>query len=292
MATEIKDRLSTQNIGVAAFIYQDLDRHWGRTFFDGITLVLRLLALIPVLLGAVLVYNTLANLITEQRNQIAFLKAIGSTVSTISRAYLVHALIYGALALIVALPLGALVAFLMTRSFLNLANIDCQRFEISSQALALQVVSALAAPLLAALPPVLQGARVTVREAIASYGLGGKFGASGMHRLVERMGLRCLPSHYATALGNLSRRKWRLLLTQFVLVVAGTAFLTVLSLMSSISLTSDNIFARQRYDTTVQFAQNQVSPRLAAMTHDIDGVEEVELRLVQPASMHAAGQPV
>lgn len=292
VATSIKDRLASEDVGVAAFIYQDPDKHWGRTFFDGITLVLRLLALISVLLGAVLVYNTLTNLITQQQDQIGILKAVGGTASTITQMYLAGALVYGILALVVALPLGSIVAFAMARSFLGLFNIEYNAFEVSTQAAALQVLSALAAPILAALPPVLQGSRVTVREAIASYGLGGRFGSTGLDRFVERVGLRWLPSHYATALGNLFRRKGRLLLTQFVLVVAGTAFLIVMSLMSSITLTLDNIFDRQRYDTMLMFAQNQVGPRLESLTESVEGVEEIELRFVQPASMYAAGQLV
>jgi putative ABC transport system permease protein len=292
VATAIKDKLADQNIRVAGFVYQDPNKHWGRTFFDGITLVLRLLALVSVVLGAVLVYNTLTNLITQQRNQIGILKAIGGRVGTITQMYLTGALVYGILALIVALPAGSVVAFVMTRTFLNLFNIDYVRFEASGQALGLQVLSALAAPLLASLPPVLQGATISVREAIASYGLGGKFGTSWLDRLIEEFGQRWLPSQYATALGNLFRRKGRLLLTQLVLVVAGSAFLIVMSLNSSISLTIDNIFARQRYDTLIQLAQNQAWARMDSLTRSVDGVDQIELRLVQPASMFTAGHLV
>jgi putative ABC transport system permease protein len=292
VATDIKDKLAKQDIRVGAFLYQDPDRHWGRTFFDGITFVLRLLALISVLLGAVLIYNTLSNLITQQRNQIGILKAIGGRGSTIIQVYLASALAYGILALAIALPLGALVAFGMAKTFLNLFNIDYNQFEFSSQAVALQVSVALVAPLLAGLPPVLQGAKITVREAIASYGLGGGFGSSRLDRLVEGIGQRWLPSHYATALGNLFRRKGRLLLTQLVLIAAGGAFLVVMSLMSSISFTLENIFARQRYDTTVQFTQNQRLSRVLPIADSVDGVDQIELRPVQGASMYVSGQLV
>lgn len=293
VATDIKDKLATDNIRVSAFVYQDPDKHWGRTFFEGITFVLRLLALISVMLGAVLIYNTLANLITQQRNQIGILKAVGGRGSTIIQIYLASALVYGILALVIALPLGAVVAFGMTKTFLNLFNIDYSQFELSSEAVILQVLSALAAPLLAGLPPILQGARITVREAIASYGLGsGHFGMNRLDRLVDGIGERWLPSHYATALGNLFRRKGRLLLTQFVLVAAGASFLMVMSLMSSISFTLDNIFARQRYDTTVQFDRNLRLNRVASAARSVDGVEQIELRLQQAASMYVAGQLV
>jgi putative ABC transport system permease protein len=290
VATAIKDRLAEQNIRVAAFVYQDPDKHWGRTFFDGILAVLRLLAVISVLVGAILVYNTLANLITQQRNQIGILKALGGRVNTITRIYLVNAIVYGVLALAVALPLGAALAFYMTKVFLNLFNIDIVQFQVSARAVSLQIAAALAAPVLAALPPVLQGAHITVRQAIASYGLGGSFGENRLDRAVERIGERWLSSQYATALANMFRHKGRLVLTQVVLVVAGSAFLLVMSLMSSISFTMENIFDRRHFDSTLQFDLDQPLARVDTLASSVDGVGEIELRVEHPASMYVSGQ--
>ena len=89
--------------------------------------------------------------------------------------YLVSALLYGMLAFLIATPLGAVVAFSLSKYMLNLFNIDFDQFQVSNQALLYQALCALLAPLLAGLPPILQGARITVRQAIASYGLGGDF---------------------------------------------------------------------------------------------------------------------
>ncbi len=292
VATAIKDKLAKQNIRVAAFVYQDPDKHWGRTFMDGFTLVQQMLALICVIMSAILVYNTLTNLITQQTNQIGVIKAIGGRTPTIVGIYLVSAFVYGLLALVIALPLGAIAAFSVTRIFLNMFNIDYNQFQFSNQALVYQVLCALAAPLLAGLPPVLQGARITVREAIASYGLGGGYGSGWLDRLVEGIGQRWLPSHYATALGNMFRRKGRLLLTQLVLITAGAAFLMVMSLNSSLSFTLDNIFARERYDTMIQFRENQRAGQVIALATPVPGVEKSELHLVQAASMFVSGQLV
>jgi putative ABC transport system permease protein len=290
VATAIKDKLAKQNIRVAAFVYQDPDKHWGRTFMDGFTLVQEMLAVICVIMSAILVYNTLTNLITQQTNQIGIIKAIGGRTPTIIGIYLVSAFVYGLLALVIALPLGAIVAFSIARIFLNMFNIDYNQFQLSTQAVSYQVVCAVAAPLLAGLPPVLQGAKITVQQAIASYGLGGKFGSGWLDRLVEGIGQRWLPSHYATALGNMFRRKGRLLLTQLVLITAGAAFLMVMSLNSSIAFTLDNIFAREQYDTMIQFRENQRSGQVIALAAPVNGVEHSELHLVQSASMFVAGQ--
>lgn len=292
VATEIKDKLSKQNIRIAAFVYEDPNKHWGRTFFDGITLVLELLAVICVIISAILVYNTLFNLITQQTDQIGILKAIGGRTHTIVGVYLVSTLVYGTLAFLIALPLGAIVAFSITKSFLNLFNIDFNQFQYSSRAIMFQAASALAAPMLAGLPPILNGARITVREAIASYGLGGDYRSGWLDRLVERIGQRWLPSYYAQSLGNMFRHKGRLLMTQLVLVAAGSAFLIVMSLNSSLDLTLDNFFKRQDYETMIQFRQNQRVDRVTTLAQTVPGVEQVELQLVQAASMFNEGQLV
>jgi putative ABC transport system permease protein len=291
VATAIKDKLAKQGIGVGGFAYQDPNRHWGRSFMDGFVLVQRILALISVLMGAVLVYNTLTNLITQQTDQIGILKAIGARSTTIAGVYMVSAFVYGVLALLIALPLGALVAFGVARYFLDLFNIDFNQFEYSRQAVTLQVAAALGMPLLAGLPPVLRGAAITVREAIASYGLAGRSKARWIDRVIDRIGAHW-PSQYATALGNMFRRKARLLLTELVLITAGSSFLAVMSLNSSIGLTMDRIYGRSRYDSIIQFAGNQRVERVSTVANAVQGVDQVELHLVQSASMFVAGQLV
>jgi putative ABC transport system permease protein len=292
VATALKNKLAKQNIRVAAFVYGDPERHWGAAFFDGVNLILKFLALICVIISAVLVYNTLSNLIKQQTNQIGIIKAIGGRVQTIVWLYLVNALVYGVLALIVALPLGAIVASRVTQVFLGLFNIDYVVFEISKDAVIFQILSAILAPLLAGLPPVLQGARITVRQAIASYGLGGGYGSNWLDRLIERIGERILPSHYATALGNMFRNKGRLLLTQAVMISAGAAFLIVMTMNSSLAKTLDNYFARRQYDASIFFEQNQKLGRVSALIDSVPGVEKYELRLEQSASIFLKGQLV
>ena len=292
VATRIKDKLAKQDIRVAAFVYEDPNKHWGRAFFDGITLVQEILAVICVIISAILVYNTLSNLITQQTDQIGILKAIGGRTRTIVGVYLVSTLVYGSLAFLIALPLGAIVAFILTKSLLNLFNIDFDQFQYSNQAVMFQAISALAAPLLAGLPPILQGARITVREAIASYGLGSDYHTNWLDRLVEKTGQRWLPSYYAQSLGNMFRHKGRLLMTQLVLVAAGSAFLMVMSLNSSIALTLDKFFQRQDYESTLYFGRNQKVDSVTAFAQTVPGVEQVELRLVQSASMFLEGQLV
>jgi putative ABC transport system permease protein len=290
VATRIKDRLAKQGIGVAATVYQDPNKHWGRFFVEGITFVLQLLAVVSLFMSVVLVLNTLTALITQQTNQIGIIKAVGGTTGTIVKIYLAGVLVYGLLALFISLPLGAFLAFGLSQWFLNLFNIDYDVFRVSNQAIIFQALAAIAVPLLAALWPVLAGATITVREAIANYGLGGDFGSNRLDRVVEHIGQRFLSSPYATALGNMFRRKGRLTLTQLVLVTAGAMFLAVMSLSASIQLTLNNDFKRRGYDTVIYFDENQRIDRAVTIAQSLDGVEKAEVWFIQPASILREGQ--
>jgi putative ABC transport system permease protein len=291
VASEMKDRLGKEGYGVAVTFYQDPDEHWGRPFVEGLNLVLQVLAVVSVFTSVVLVLNTLTALITQQTNQIGIIKAIGGKTGLIVRVYLAGVLVYGMLALIISLPLGALLAYGLTKWWLNLFNIDYETFQVSSRAVGYQVLAAIIAPLIAALWPVLSGAALTVREAIASYGLGsGKFGSSWFDRIIEHFGRKALSAPYAVALGNMFRRKGRLLLTQLVLIVAGTMFLIVMSLSASITTTLDNDFIRRKFDVVFAFEENQRIDRTLDIANAVSGVEKAELWLSQSATILSEGQ--
>jgi putative ABC transport system permease protein len=291
VASEIKDHLAKENVSVAATYYQDPGEHWGRIFVEGATLVMQILAVVSLFASVILILNTLTALITQQTNQIGIIKAIGGSTTTILKTYLAEVLVYGLLALLISLPLGVFVAFGFTQWFLNIFNIDYEVFQFSNRAIIYQVIAALIAPLIAALWPVLKGASITVREAIASYGLSnGGFGFSWFDRAVERIGQRFLPSHYAVALGNMFRRKGRLTLTQLVLVTAGAMFLIIMSLSASITLTLDGEFERRSYDVTIRFDDEERVDRAVALAQSLDGVEEAEVWFNHPASILRQGQ--
>jgi len=290
IGSEIKDELAKQNIEVITTFYQDPEKHWGRLFVEGLNVVLQVLAVVSLFMSVILVINTLTALITQQTNQIGIIKAIGGTTGTIIKIYMAGVLIFGLLALLISLPLGAFLAFGITKWFLNLFNIDYEVFQVSTQAIIYQVFAAIAAPLIAALWPVLGGATITVREAISSYGLGGDFGSTWLDRGVERIGQRLLPSSYAMALSNMFRRKGRLILTQLVLITAGTMFLMVMSLSASITRTLDNDLGRRGYDINLWFEGEQRIERAVEMAESLDEVEEAEIWFSHSATILREGQ--
>jgi len=275
-AAAIKEQLAKQGIGVSMIIYQEPEKHWGYDTVLGITIVLKILAIVSLLTSVIIVINTTMAIITQQTDQIGIIKSLGGTTRDVARLYLIGVLIFGLLALLVALPAGVLAAWLATKQLLFIFNIDYDSFHFSAQAIVWQALAAVLAPLLAALWPVLRGAAISVREALATYGLGGDFGYSRVDRAVEHLAERLLPSPYTIALGNMFRRKGRLLLTQFVLVLAGAMFLMVLTLSSSVTHTLDLELNRRQYDMRLFFFVHHRSDRIEALLEDYPGVAEAE----------------
>ena len=265
----VRDHLAKQGVGVMIAIFQEPEEHWGRPFMLGMTFVLRVLAVLALLTSVILVINTMTAVITQQVDQIGIIKAIGGRSSDITKVYLAGVAVYGFLALIVALPLGMGMAFGASQALLNIFNIDYETFAFSNRAVLFQVLAALVAPMVAALGPVLRGATMSVREAIASYGLGGDFGSNRFDQWIERNSQKILSSPYAIAIGNMFRKKGRLMLTQAVLVLAGGLFILVLTLANSVTNTLENELARREYDMRIVFAGQ---PKRS------DTLEEIALR--------------
>jgi putative ABC transport system permease protein len=290
VAGEIRSRLGEQGIGVVVTLYQDPERHWGRMFVEGVTLVLQVMAVVSLFLSVVLVLNTTNALITQQTDQIGVIKAVGGRSTSVLKVYLSQVLVYGLVALLISLPLAALFAYGANRWFLNLFNVEVRAFQISHRAIIAQVLAAILAPLLAALWPILKGAAITVREAIATYGLGGDFGISRLDRAVERLGTWLLPSPYGVSLGNLFRRKGRLALTLLVLVTAGVMTLVVMTLVSSTRLTLDNETARRLYDLRIGFVRSQPAAELLAVVDQVQGTRDAQIWYSRNATLLRQGE--
>lgn len=290
VASAIKQRLANQNISVVMTVYQDPDHHWGHGVVDGMAAILQVLAVLSLLLSVVLVLNTVTAIITQQTNQIGIMKAVGGSSVSMLKIYLSGILVVGVLSLAIAFPLGTYTAFQLTRWLLGFYNIEYNQFILQPQMIALQAFAALVVPLLAAILPAMHAAGVTVREAIASYGLGGDFGSNWLDRGIEQIGRRFLSSVNAIALANTFRRKGRLALSQLVLVIAGVMFMIVTSLSSSMMSTIDTEFSRRSYDVAIFFEGFQRQDRTIGLAESTDGVNQADMWLVIPVTILREGQ--
>ncbi|OAI09489.1 hypothetical protein A1353_04050 [Methylomonas methanica] len=276
VANQIRSLLTAQHIGVNVTLLQDPEQHWGRPFLAGINGVLQVMALVSLALASVLILNTVSAHITQQTDQIGVMKALGAGTKTIAQLYLLEILLLALLAIVLAMPPALAAAYFSSCRLLALFNIACGEFAVSVPAVVYMLLGGLLAPVLAALIPILRGAALTVRVAIASYGVGADFGYNRFDLYIEKFGARFLPTLSAAALGNLFRRKARLVLTQSVLIVAGVMFLVLTSLIASLNLTLDREMARSRYAVRLGFSTDQPEQKIRDIATAVAGTENIE----------------
>jgi putative ABC transport system permease protein len=215
------------------------DEHWAKEGLSGVFFLLISLGVVSLVLGLFLVYNTISAIISQQVGQIGVMKALGASFLQVLGVYYRQVLVYALLALVLAVPLGLLGAQLLRGGIVSLGNMEPGSLTILPQVILTQVAIAFLSPLLIAIVPVISGARITVREAIGTYGLAGSVGL--VDRLVSKAGN--IPRNLILAVGNTFRNKDRVFFTQLTLVGSGVVFMMVMNTQASLVYTySDVVF--------------------------------------------------
>lgn len=290
MAGRIRALLAEHHVAANVTLLQDPQRHWGRPFLSGVNGVLKLMALTSLALASLLILNTVSAHLALQRSQIGVMKALGASTSTIAGVYLSETLLMALMATLLAMPLGLASAYFSSCQLLGLFNIDCGEFDFSPRAVLYMLLGGLLLPVLAATSPILRSATMTVRVAIADYGLGADFGYSRFDVLLERVAARFLPTLYTAAFCNLFRRKTSLMLTQTVLIIAGTTFLVLMSLVASLNLTLNNEMARSQFAIRLSFAVDQNEQQVLEIANSVPATENVEIWQRLPVEMVKDGK--
>ena len=292
IASEIRQKLADLNIPVNATLLQNPEQHWGRAIFKGIHLILTVMAWASLALSSVLILNTVGALITQQTDQIGIMKSLGARRSSIAKIYLSEVFVLSIIALLFAIPLSWAGAYYSSRWLLDLFNIELKGFIYSAKTCYIMIAGGLIAPILAALQPILQGASMSVRAAISSYGLGADFISNRFDRWLELKIAAHLSTIYAIALANLLRRKARLIWTQSVLIIAGVLFMVIMSLITSLNQTLDNELARSNYDVRLGFIQDQPSEIINKLVTSVPNTQNIELWNRLPAELSINNKPI
>jgi putative ABC transport system permease protein len=271
----IRNKIENSGLEVLFIFVPNPGEHPLNRILQPLLLVLAGLGGLALFLSGFLVINIISALLSQQTRQIGIMKTIGGRRNQIIALYLATVLIYGVLALLLAVPLGAAGAWGLTLFMADFFNVEIEQFTISAQAVAIQSLIALLLPILAALVPVMAGTRVSVHEAINDYGLGkGHFGASWLDHFLQR--LRGLSRPVMISVRNTFRRKTRLTLTLFTLTLAGTTFITIYSVRDSMLATLDNILALWQYDISVNLEEAYRSEKIEQVLNQAPGIAAME----------------
>lgn len=265
-AGAVRAELERRGARVLATVVPPPGRFWADDQIAATVLLLDTLAVLAFLMSGFLVANIVSALIARQVRVIGVMKAVGASPRQVVGVYLGLVLAYGLLALLVGVPAGAAGALGIVESTRAVLNFDPPGFLFSPSVLGLQVATALLVALVAALRPVIRAGRLTVREAITPEADTARGGG--------RFRLLAIPARLAAR--NAFRRRGRLALTLAALLLGGLAFVSVLTVRSSLDSTLDQAAAARGYD--VQLVLGTAHPRadverLAATT---PGARDVE----------------
>ena len=282
VAQAVADRVERAGATVYFVSVYQPGHHFAYSISNGVFFILTVLGYMTVLLSGFLIVNTVTALVTQQTRQIGIMKAIGGDNSQVFMMYVVLILGFGLTALAIAVPLANGGANFFGAGMAQYLNFHPLPYAGYRSAYVQQVIVGLIVPLLAALLPIYNSVRVTVREAISDYGIGGN--AKPKDKSVSK-GALFMPRPMRLSLRNAFRKRARLILTLFTLVLGGAIFIGVYNLWASFDKTIEDIQGYFLADINFSFGRNYRFDEVASIARSVPGVSSVEGWLEYPGTL-------
>jgi putative ABC transport system permease protein len=249
----------------------------------GVFSLLRILAIVAVVMSGFLLLNTVTTLVAEQTAIIGTMKAAGGTRGVIMRGYLVSVGVYSVLATLPAVALGLLAGYSLGSFLAASVPIDIGPFVVPWQIVVVSLAVGFGVPILAALLPLWNGTRISVRDALAAYGVSAGSGNGPMAGLGRR--LTWISQTVWLGLRSVFRKRWRAALTLLTLTLAAASFLVVQTASASVNQTVGSINANVAAD--IEVATLPVSlAQLRAQLSTASNVQRVERYGTQDVTTH------
>ena len=270
----VADRMEKGGATIYFILIFNPGHHFAWETTQGVAFVLTALGWLTVFLSGFLVVNTIVSLMTQHTKLIGIMKAIGGETYQIMGMYVVLILAFGVVALVVSVPLAAYAAKSILAGMSTWLNFDIGPFTIFPQTVMQQAIVAFIVPLLAALVPILNTVRITVREALSDYGLGREGKRKQTKTTVSRLGFVTRPA--LISMRNVFRRKGRLILTLSTLILGGAIFIAVMNLFGTFDRTMQDVEKYFLADINVSFNRAYRYDEVAALTMSVPGVKSAE----------------
>jgi len=269
----VADRMERAGLEIFFVNVYQPGHHFAWSISQGVFFILSVLGYLTVLLSCFLIINTVTAIMTQQTRQIGIMKSVGGGTSQVFTMYLVLILGFGLFALLLAVPLAGAAAQNIGGGMAAYLNFDPLPFKLYPSAVIQQVLVAIVVPVLAALWPVYNSVRITVREAVSDYGIGTE--AKPKKASVSKRAL-FIPRPMRLSLRNAFRRKLRLGLTLFSLVLGGAVFIGVYNLWASFDKTIEDIQGYILADVNVSFGRYYRYDEVATLAESVPDVASVE----------------
>ncbi|MDJ0767806.1 MAG: FtsX-like permease family protein [Ilumatobacter sp.] len=264
------------NVGYNALVDIRPAGEWpGQDDFDNFQVLFWVIAGVSVFSALVLVASTMTTLAREQAREIGIMKSIGGRRRQILATYLATSALLGVGGTVIGTAIGLPVANLLTNYLGRFQGVE-PGWRVSGLALASSAVVGIGATLLASVPPLLRGTRITVREALGQPGSDASFGASRVDRLTTRG--RWLPRTAQLGLRAAGRRRTRSIATQLQIALAVGTLLGFASLAITLIEVSEESRAAEGGDIEVYGfgSGRRLGTRAAEQIAQIEGVDSVQ----------------
>jgi putative ABC transport system permease protein len=273
VARTLRSNLEDLGIPIRSLSVNEDGKYWMTDIFDGLTTILVVVGVVALFLSAFLVINTISGFIAQQKKQIGIMKIIGASRGQITTVYLVMVAVFGAAALLIALPASvllarALVFFVATQ----MLNFDIMTLQIPLLIIVLQVFMAFITPLVAAWVPVSSGTAIPAAQAISDYLPPTRTDPVGM--LLAR--LSGLPRPALLAIRNTFRNRGRLFITTFTLIVAGAFFMGIMNVRAGLNANLDLLTQMSEFDIQISLTRAVNTQGIIQRLQDQEGVQGAE----------------
>ena len=285
--TDLAAWLAGQGYSVREIRIPPDGQHPHQRQMTAILAMMFIFSLMTLVLSAILNASLIGALLAQQVRQIGIMKTLGARTRQISAAYLAMVALVGLVAVLVGVPAGKAAGIGLAGVVAGLLNFTLYSQEIPAWVFLLQALVGILVPLLVALVPILNAARISVRAAINDYGINRS--AFGTSRLDIWLGkLKGIDRTLLLSLRNTFRRRSRLVLTLTLLAAAGGMFIASLNVRTAWEQNLADAANDRHYDLEVRLNQPASTANLLPILVRLPGVQQAETWNIAPA---AASRP-
>ena len=261
-AASLAGWLSTSGHVVQRIRVPPLRAHPHQAQMDTAQIALLVFGALLFVLSAILVATLVSAMLARQIREIGVMKALGARTGQLAWLYAAAVGAVGAVAVAIALPLGALGARAMIAAIAGMMNLALADPAIPPWVFAVQAIAGIAVPLALAALPIRRACRLTVREALAQHGARSE---------AIRPSLVRLPMPARDAL----RRPGRLALSLALLTAGGVVATTAFNVKRAYESNIERMPAMWHHDLEIRLAE-PAPVALAASLAAVPGVRVVE----------------
>lgn len=272
---QLRAYLSDRGITVLRTEIPHPGRHPHYSQMAALLFLMEAFGIVALFLSGVLVSNIMTTLMEQQIRQIGIMKSQGATYVQIAVLYLGIVIAFSTGGTAIAIPLGIAAGSAYADLAAQILNFKIISREIPAYVFLIEIAAGFLIPLVASSVPVIKSSRITIRQALQSYGVSQEkySGRSSFVPFVSTI----LPRPLLLSLRNTFRRKGRLMFSLFVMAIGGTGFIIAMNIFSSMYATVDEKMDAFGYDIQITFEQPQPEEALQNVLTDNPGIASYEL---------------